>query len=194
MTKLEFILALNERLLSLPREEVNERINFYAEMIEDHMEEGLSEEEAVAAVGAVEEIAAQIAGEFVPAKQKKTTGRMKTWEIVLLAVGAPVWLSLLIAAFSVVLSGYVCLWAGVICLWATFIASASCVLAGIGSGIFLALKGNGSVAMVLIGSGLTCGALAVYLFHGSKTATMALGKLTGKTVHWVKKRLSREGE
>ena len=51
MTKLKFLLLLNERLSHLPSKEVEERLAFYSEMIEDRMEEGLSEEEAVSEVG-----------------------------------------------------------------------------------------------------------------------------------------------
>lgn len=39
MTKLQFLMALHEKLSGLPREE--ERLSFYSEMIEDRMEEGL---------------------------------------------------------------------------------------------------------------------------------------------------------
>ena len=60
MTKLEFALELTGPLSFLPWEETEERVNFYSEMIDDRMEEGFSEEEAVAQIGSVEEIAAQI--------------------------------------------------------------------------------------------------------------------------------------
>ena len=64
MTKFKFLATLQDRLAGLPREEVDERLRFYCEMIEDRMEEGLSEEEAVAAVGSVDEIVSQIAESF----------------------------------------------------------------------------------------------------------------------------------
>ena len=60
MTQMRFLLELHERLSVLPEEEIEERLAFYNEMIADHMEEGLSEEEAVAAIGSVDEIASQI--------------------------------------------------------------------------------------------------------------------------------------
>ena len=55
-----FLSELRNRLFGLPGEEIEERLSFYNEMINDRMEEGLSEEEAVAAIGPVEEIAEQI--------------------------------------------------------------------------------------------------------------------------------------
>ena len=48
MTKQAFLAALGERLVGLPQKDIEERLTFYSEMIDDRMEEGLSEEEAVA--------------------------------------------------------------------------------------------------------------------------------------------------
>ena len=64
MTKIEFLLSLNNRLSGLPQNDVHERLNFYSEMIEDRIEEGLSEQEAVMAVGSVDKIVAQIVADI----------------------------------------------------------------------------------------------------------------------------------
>ena len=60
MTKLEFVLELNDRLSGLPSDEIEECIGFYVEMIEDGVEDGISEEEAVARIGKIDEIVDQI--------------------------------------------------------------------------------------------------------------------------------------
>ena len=60
MSKQEFLARLRKGLSGLPQEDIEERLGFYSEMIEDQMEEGISEEEAVSAVGAVDEIVAQV--------------------------------------------------------------------------------------------------------------------------------------
>ena len=60
MDKLTFLGLLRQGLNGLPQEDIEERIGFYSEMIDDRMEEGLSEAEAVAGVGSVEEIVPQI--------------------------------------------------------------------------------------------------------------------------------------
>ena len=87
MTKLQFLFALRDRLTDLPKSDLEERLHFYSEMIEDRMEEGLSEEEAVTAVGSVDEIAGQIASEIPSPKKVSAKRHWKTWEIVLLALG-----------------------------------------------------------------------------------------------------------
>ena len=60
MLRITFLADLQERLYGMPQEEIEERLSFYNEMINDRMEEGLSEEEAIEAIGPVDEIAAQI--------------------------------------------------------------------------------------------------------------------------------------
>ena len=93
MTKFEFIRMLRNKLSDFPRGEVEEQLRFYTEMIEDRMEEGIPEEEAVAAVGSVDEIASQIASEIpIPQKEQETAKpkrKRRGWEIVLLIFGSP---------------------------------------------------------------------------------------------------------
>lgn len=56
MNKQEFLAALAEGLTGLPQADVEERLAFYGEMIDDRMEEGLTEEEAVKEAGPVQDI------------------------------------------------------------------------------------------------------------------------------------------
>ena len=56
MTKKQFLDRLGKSLNGLPQEDISERLTFYGEMIDDRAEEGLTEEEAVAGIGSVEEI------------------------------------------------------------------------------------------------------------------------------------------
>ena len=59
MDKHDFLMQLQNRLSGLPQEDIEERLNFYNEMIDDRIEDGLSEEEAIAAVGSLDEIVLQ---------------------------------------------------------------------------------------------------------------------------------------
>ena len=110
MTKKEFLAALKIKLRGLPYADIKERLSFYSEIIDDKMEEGLSEGEAVAEIGDINEIAKQILGEVeVTAKGGKAPA--SPWQIVLLIIGAPVWLPLLISFYAVMWSVAVVLWA-----------------------------------------------------------------------------------
>ena len=64
MNKQEFLTDLRNALSGLPRREIEERVTFYSEMIDDRMEEGMSEEEAVAGTGTVEEVRTQIVADI----------------------------------------------------------------------------------------------------------------------------------
>ena len=60
MNKREFLRSLSASLRGMPRGERAQSLEYYGEMIQDRMEEGLSEEEAVARLGSADEIARQI--------------------------------------------------------------------------------------------------------------------------------------
>ena len=191
MNKTDFLLALEEQLSALPWEEVSDRWDYYSEMIDDRMEEGLSEEEAVAELGTVNEIAAQILADIplsaLVKKKLKSQRRIKAWEIVLLVLGSPIWLSLLIAAFAVVLSLYISLWAIIISLWAVFVSLIVCALAGIAVGILWAVIGKIFAGVAMIGAGILCTGLSIFLFFGCKAATKGAALLAKKMVLGIKR-------
>ena len=60
MTRGDFLNSLYHRLGSLDREQAEQHLTYYAEMLMDRMEEGMSEEEAVASMEDVETIASRI--------------------------------------------------------------------------------------------------------------------------------------
>ena len=68
MTKQEFLCELQKGLSGLPRDDTDARLSFYSEMIDDRMEEGMTEEEAVAGIGTVESIVSQIISETPTSK------------------------------------------------------------------------------------------------------------------------------
>ena len=194
MTKIQFILALSNALSAYPAADVEERIRFYCEMIEDRIEDGLSEEEAVGEVGSVEEIAAQIAGDLTPepspaVPEKK---RISPWTVTLLILGAPVWSSLLVAAFAVVLSVYVSLWAVAVSLWAVFGSLAACGTAGVLSGGGLAVAGFGASGLAVAGGGLVCAGLSIFLFFGCRGVSEGLVRLTRLAVRRVSAALRKK--
>ena len=191
MNKQEFIETLRAELSGLPQQEVEERLAFYSEMIDDRTEEGMTEEEAVCAIGSVEEIASQIISDIPLAKiakeSMKPKRRMRAWEIVLLAAGSPLWLVLLIAAFAILISLYAVLWSAIACVWAVFAAVAGCAVGGVAGGILLIVFGNVTAGIMLIGAGLVCGGLGILAFLGSLAATKGAAHLTAHSVLWIKK-------
>lgn len=190
MRKQEFLSQLRDGLCGLPQEDIAERLNFYNEMIEDRMEDGLSETDAVSAVGSVDEIVVQIIADIPLAKIAKermsSNRRLKAWEIVLLALGSPIWLALGVAAVAVIFSLYISLWAVIVSLWAAFASIVGCAFGGIIGGVVFAISGNGLTGVAVIGTGIVLIGLSIFAFFGCKAATNGVLILTKKTAVWIK--------
>ena len=190
MNKQEFLAELRKGLSGLPKDEVEERLTFYSEIIDDRMEDGIPEETAVCEIGTIDEIVSQIIADIPLTKlvKEKITpkNKLKAWEIVLIILGSPIWLSLLIAVFAVIFSLYVVLWSVIIALWAAFASFVACGLAGIAAGVYFAAGGNGLTGIVMIGAGIVCAGLSVFMFFVCKAATKGISNLTKKLAIWIK--------
>ncbi len=190
MTKQEFLAELRKKLVGIPREDIEERVSFYGEMIDDRMEEGLSEEQAVAALGEVADITAQIMAEIpltrLVKERVKPNRNLRAWEVVLLVLGSPIWLSLLIAFFAVVLSAYIVVWSVIISLWAMEFSFLGCAVGGAVSAAVFTAQGNIISGIAMLGAGIACAGLAIFGWYGCKYATKAILKLTEKIFIWIK--------
>jgi len=188
--KQEFLARLRRCLAGLPQGDIEERVSFYSEMIDDRMEEGCSEEDAIRQIGSVDEVAAQIVADVLLAERAEETAtpkrRLKAWEIVLLALGSPVWLSLLIAAFAVVLSLYTSLWAVIVSLWAAFGALIGCALGGVVAGIGFVCGGHSLAGVAMLAAGMVCAGFSIFTFYGCRAATEGAVLLTKKMSLWIK--------
>ena len=184
MKRVEFLEALKARLWALPEADIQCSLDYYSEMIDDRMEDGLTEEEAVAAIGNLEEIVQQILGEtprppvvVEPAKKEKPAkDNTKIWLIILLILASPVLISLAASAAATVLSVYVSLWTVVIVLYAGFLAlavsSAGCI---VGSFFMVGGIAGGIVAW---GAALVCAGPAILLLLLANLAAKGMVKLT----------------
>ncbi len=198
MTKQTFLERLSKGLHGLPQNDINERISFYSEMIDDQIEEGISEEEAIDGIGNVEDIITQTKKDYPAtkiveekvAKKKKLNG----WEITLLALGSPLWLALLIATVAVLISIYAALWSIIISLWSVFVSLIGCTVGGVASSVFAIIRGYGTSAMAIIGLAIICAGLSIFLFFGCREATKGILTLTKKTALWVKNRFRKKEE
>lgn len=198
MNKQEFLAELRKGLTGLPQVDIEERISFYSEMIDDRIEEGLSEAEAVSAIGPVSEVVSQILADTPIrklVKEKVQPSRtLRAWEIVLLVLGSPIWLSLLAAALVIILSLYAVLWSVVISLWAAFGTVAGCAIGGIVAGIVFAMGGNALTGIAMIGAGIFCAGLSIFMFYACKAATKGTIILSKKICLGIKRCFVRKEE
>lgn len=198
MNKVEFINALKEKLSNIPLKEVEERISFYSEMIDDKIEDGISEEDAVNQIGSVDEVINQILKEIPLSKivneKRKTikSKQLKAWEIVLLALGSPIWISLLIAFLAILLSIYVSLWSVVILVCAIFVSFIGCSIIGLIAGLIFCLSQQVNYGLMLIGASLILAGLSIFMFFLSKLCIISIIKFTKFIVLKTKNMLIRK--
>lgn len=190
MNKQEFLTRLRKKLSGLPHTDVEDRLVFYSEMIDDQIEEGLSESEAVLVIGSVDEIAAQIIADAPLSQPKREPQKVKKKlsisEIILLALGSPIWISLTVSAAAVILSLYISLWAVIISLWAAFGSLIVFALGIIAAAIVLICCGYGLTGTAILGAGIFCAGLSVFMFYGCKVVTKGILILTKKMAIWIK--------
>ncbi|WP_270403816.1 DUF1700 domain-containing protein [Candidatus Collinsella stercoripullorum] len=189
MTRDEFLDRLGELLACLPADQVEETRQFYAEAIADRMEDGMSEQEAVAAIGAPGAVAEAVLDDLpaVPRAIAKTRRRSTVLLWVLTVVGSPVWVPLLLAFVAVALSVYACIWVLALCVWivaaalgAVGVASLTLTAAGISIGHI-------PYAIAMLGCGLGLIGAALLVGAGAWAVSKQIARLSAL---WARKAVS----
>ena len=195
MNKQKFLAKLRAGLSGLKQKEIKEHLAFYSEMIDDRMEEGLSEEAAVSAIGSVDDIVEQIMVDNLLDECSKVKRVSKTLAIVLLILGSPLWVSLLAAVFAVLLAAMITIWSVILSLWSGFAALAASSLVCMAAGGVFACYGNAVSGLAMLGGGFICAGLSVFAFYGCRAITGFSWRFTQKIAACIKKYFfSRKGE
>lgn len=184
MNKQEFLMDLRNALSGLPQDDIEERIAFYGEIIDDCMEEGASEEEAVTGIGSVNDIRRQIVADIpfpkLVKEKVRTKRRLHAWEIVLIVLGFPVWFPLIIAACAIVLSLYIVILALIISLWSIEISLWAGILGGIAIATVYLVQSAAMPALMALGAALFIAGFSGFMFFGCVAASKGILKLTKK--------------
>lgn len=190
MTKLEFLERLRKGLSGLPQDDIEERLTFYSEMIDDRIEDGLSEEQAVNEIGLVDEIVSQTVSEIPLAKlvkeKIKPNRALRIGELILIILGFPLWFPFLCVVFALMISVYAVLWSLLISLWAVEVSLWGSVLGGMVASIVFMVSGNALTGIAMIGACVVCLGLSVFLFLGCSAATKGTVLLTKKIALSIK--------
>ncbi len=197
MRKQEFLDELRDRLQGLPQNDIDDRVSFYEEMINDRMDEGKSEEEAVAEIGTVDDVINDIMKNTPLVKlvkeKIKPKRKLKAWEIVLLILGFPLWFPLLLTALILCLVAYLLIWVLVIVCYIVELALiASSVVAPVL--MFISIANGGGLALVYLGLWLMSSGGAILLFLGCIGATKLTFKLSKKIITSIKKSFIKKGD
>ena len=190
MKRNEFMEAVRRKLKGLSEEDINKALEFYDEIINDKVEDGVPEDEAVDALGTPDEIAEQILmGMSLPKIVKakaKPAGGYKAWEIVLIILGFPIWFPLLVAAASIIFAIFIVMLSLVIAFFAVIISLALGGLALLVASFFALIAGGGMNAVTQIGIAILCIGIAVLLYLPAKALVLWIIKMCKKFGRWVK--------
>jgi uncharacterized membrane protein len=192
MTKTEFKAELASRLSGIPLSERAKPLDYYDEIICDRIEDGMTEEEAVAALGDIDKIAGEILcslpiTSLVKAKVAEHREAYKSkphtmlW-IILAVLGSPIWFPLLIMVLCLILTIYVLIWSLIATLFAVVLAVALGGIFGIGFALKTLFISSSAytfcifgAALILLGTTFLLIPLVFLCIRGAVSLTKAFG-------------------
>ncbi|NLD26673.1 MAG: DUF1700 domain-containing protein [Acholeplasmataceae bacterium] len=177
MRKNEFLATLQAKLKNFNHSEVRKITEYYTELIDDKMENGMSEAEAVASLGDINSIINQVTADLIMERSNdQKTNPVKNLFIILGICASPILIPIGIALFVVFLSLLVVFFS----VFLSFAASSiSLLFAAIVTSVrFLSL--NADLGLILVNAGgllISCGILAIL-----SVWTFRLGRLLLNTI------------
>ncbi|MBP5282211.1 MAG: DUF1700 domain-containing protein [Lachnospiraceae bacterium] len=190
MTKAEFMADLRNKLSGLSQDDMEDRLAFYDEMIDDYIEHGVTEEEAVARLGESDEIVSLVVSEIplrkIVKEKIKPPRSGKAGKIGLLILLFPIWFPILVTVIALSFAFYVVLWAIEIALFAVVLAFVATVFLGLISGIYFFIQGNAGAGTFMTGCGIIGAGLTLITFFLCILMTKGIFGITKGFFHWVK--------
>ena len=153
MDREQFSKAFRRKLKGMPREEIAKTVSYYEEMIADKIEGGMSEREAVASLGDLDDLARSARGVATGSEEKppRTHAAPAPWVILLIVLGSPLWIGIAAGLFGMIVGFF----AVIFSLDVTFLA----ILAGLLIGFF-AIVFSPDVALLALIAGSLAGGVA----------------------------------
>lgn len=193
MDKKEFLKAISNNLKGFDKSEITEILAYYEEIIADKMENGLTEEDAIASLGNIDDITNEIKVNLVLKRSdKKISNSLKSFIIILGICSSPILLPLGIAFAVLFLSLFIVLFALIFVFGFTGI----CVILAVFIHSFSTLSTGGDIASIFIqlGLGLMSSAfligLTIELYKAMKLLLNKINRFFLKTI----KKKTKKGE
>jgi uncharacterized membrane protein len=188
MLREEYINQLSTRLKENDIANADSMVEFYEEMLADRMEDGMTEEEAVASMEDIDHVVSQakldrplpaLMFDKVKESHEKASKNSKgTLWIALAIIGFPVWFPLVIAFLSIVLALYISLWAIVVSVYAIeFALGVSAVAGFLGGFAFIFGQIPFATTLALWGCALILAGLGILLWKPICLATKGMIEL-----------------
>jgi uncharacterized membrane protein len=189
MNRSEYLAALRANLSALTEPEIEKALAYYDEIIADRVEDGLTEEEAVAGLDppakSAERILLDSPLNVLVKSRLKAQKKPSAIVIILLVLGFPLWSSLLAALLSIVLALYVSLWAVVSSLWLAFGCAAASGIVLVAFGL-ARLFAEPARALFFVGAGLALIGVMIFAFFAMRTVTDLAVRLTRAIARGIK--------
>lgn len=179
MNRQEYLEALRKALSDMPYSEVEKSVMYCSEIIDDKIEDGMTEQQAVDSMDDISSAARQIKldqsmGTLIAARANSAGKKLSTAAII---VGAPLWAAFAAIVFAAVITMYAVLWAIDIALWAVFAAFAAVGAFGPLIAAYMFTVDARSGCVILAGSLVSAG-LAIFMFILNKFLSRQLIRFT----------------
>lgn len=196
MNKEEYLAAIREKIKSLPEGDIDRTIEYYDEMIDDRMEDGLTEEEAVADMASPDEVSMQVL-EDIPlsrlVKERiKPKHELKGWQIALIVIGSPVWIPLVLTALVLLLTFWIVVVSLLVAYYSVILGVAAAGVSGLIMFIFLLISSNTAAGFLMLGLSLVVMGLSILLIVSAKPVTKAMFKCCRAGVIGIKRIFVKE--
>ena len=184
MKKNEFLNELRKRLIGLPNTDIEDRLSFYSEAIDDRIDEGKIDE-------IVNEIAKDTPLLKLVKEKVKPKRSLRAWEIVLIIVGFPLWFPLALTALVLILVAYLLVWVFVIVSYTIEGSLVGVALGGLVA--FTAYLTDGTLNLLPLGASIMCLGAAILFVFACIGITKATFQLSKKMVIAIKKAFIKKG-
>ena len=173
----------------MPASEVADALEYYAEAIDDRIEQGLSERQALEEIGGPAQACDAVA-ETVPVAKRAVAAATATRERkaligVLLLVSAVFWVPLAFGLLGAAAGVYATIWAAVLVVWTGVGSLLACGLGAVPLACYSASCGALAEGLLSGGALLALGALGVMLVPLGIIASVLLFKASVLFVRWV---------
>ena len=196
MKKNEFLHELRRSLKGLNDNDIDEKISFYSEMIDDRIEEGYSEEDAVREIGSVDDVICDVAKDtklLSLLKQRcRPKRRIRAFEIVLLILGFPLWFPLLLTFMILATVGIFMFYIFDVVFFSVDLSFGAAGIWSLALTYIFLVKGNG-FNVGYVGMGLFGIGIAILFFYVCVRFTKLSFRLTRRSLIGIKSWFIRGG-
>ncbi len=176
----------------LSRDEINNAILYYDELIIEAVEAGKTEEEVLRGLGSVEDVAAKIKAEAYYNRAEKK-GKMSGYLKAIIAVLGVLAVPMVIPVVAVIFSLLVALFAIVIAIFATALSIGIAAIVTLGIGFVSLFSGQIALGLSMIAAGMILSGITIFAVLLAIKITQGLKFICSKIFRAIFRKLNKKG-